>query len=92
MEPVTPAGQTAAVRLISKEDQSVRRKAPVKTFTEADRYTVTLKNGGRDLSVDNELAQIESDSQGVLRAVREKQALGTIHRLKLAVFTSKVTG
>jgi hypothetical protein len=92
LESVTPAGQTAAIHLISKEDQSVRRKAPVKTFTETDRYTVTLKNGGRDLSVENGLGQIESDFQGVLRAVREKQALGTIHRLKLAVFTSAMLG
>lgn len=92
VETVTPAGQTSAVHLISKEDRSVRRKAPVKTFTESDRYTITLKNGGRDLSAENKLAQIESDFQGVLRAVREKQALGTVHRLKLAVFTSAMLG
>jgi hypothetical protein len=45
LEPVTPPGQTPAIHLISKEDQSVRRKASVKTFTETDRYTVRLKNG-----------------------------------------------
>jgi hypothetical protein len=92
LEPITPPGQTAAIHLISKEDQSVRRKAPVKSFTETDRYTVQLKDGTRDLSVENALSQIESDFQGVLRALREKELLNPRHRLKLAVFTAAMLG
>jgi len=92
LEPLTPPGQTSAIHLVSKEDRSVRRKSPVKTFTETDRYTVHLKDGTRDLTVENALSQIEGDFQGVLRALRQKQTLLPLHRRKLAVFTAAMLG
>jgi len=92
IEPYTPPGQTSAIHLISKDDKAVKRKAPEKTFTENDRYTVHLKDGTRDLAVENYLGSIESDFQGVLRAVRERLPLGRLHRAKLATFTAAMLG
>jgi hypothetical protein len=92
IEPVTPPGQTSAIRLISKADRSVRRKSPAKTFTETDRYTVFLKDGARDLTVENYLGGIESDFQGVLRALRNNQRLTIDQRAKLAAFTAAMLG
>jgi hypothetical protein len=92
LEPVTPPGQTSAIHLVSKGDQTVRRKSPVKTFTETDRYTIHLKDGTRDLRVENALSQVESDFQGVLRALRQKLKLLPLHRRKLAVFTAAMLG
>lgn len=92
IEPYTPPGQTSAVHLISKADRLVKRKSPEKTFTETDRYTVHLKDGSRNLAVENYLGSIESDFQGVLRTIREGHPLGRVHRAKLATFTAAMLG
>ncbi len=92
IEPYTPSGQTAAINIVTKETGAVRRKAPEKSFTENDHYTIHLKNGTRDLTVENQLGRIESDFQGVLRSLREGQTLHVSHRAKLAVFTAAMMG
>ena len=92
LEPYTPAGQTAAIHIIAKESKEVRRKSPTKSFTSNDRYTVHLKDGERNLVVENYLGRIESDFQGVLHAVRNRQSLTASHRAKLAVFTAAMMG
>jgi Protein of unknown function (DUF4238) len=55
LEPYTPAGQMAAIHIIAKESKEVRRKSPTKSFTSNDRYTVHLKDGERNLDVENYL-------------------------------------
>jgi hypothetical protein len=92
LEPYTPAGQMAAIHIIAKESKEVRRKSPTKSFTSNDRYTVHLKDGERNLDVENYLGRIESDFQGVLQAVRNRQNLSTSRRAKLAVFTAAMMG
>lgn len=92
LEPYTPAGQMAAIHILAKESKEVRRKSPTKSFTSNDRYTVHLKDGERNLDVENYLGRIESDFQGVLQAVRNRQNLSTSHRAKLAVFTAAMMG
>jgi hypothetical protein len=92
LEPYTPPGQTGAIHLINKADRSIRRKSPEKTFTETDRYTVHMKDGSRDLTVEKRLSTIESDFQGVLQAVRANHILARSHRVKLATFTAAMLG
>ena len=75
-----------------KNDRTVRRKSPEKTFTETDRYTVMLRDGTRHLEVENYLGDIENDFQGVIRAVRANEALTLRHRAKLATFTAAMLG
>jgi hypothetical protein len=82
----------AAIHIIAKESKEVRRKSPTKSFTSNDRYTVHLKDVERNLDVENYLGRIESDFQGVLQAVRNRQNLSTSHRAKLAVFTAAMMG
>jgi hypothetical protein len=88
VEPVTPPGQTSAIYLISKEDKSVRRKSPEKSFTQTDRYTVRLKDGSRDLTVEHALGSIENDFQAVLRAIRQGQRLNPLQKAKVCTFTA----
>jgi hypothetical protein len=92
IEPVTPAGQTRAIYLVSNEDRTVRRKSPEKSFTETDRYTVHLKDGSRDLRVEHYLGGIESEFQDVLSAVRQEQPLTIRQRAKLCTFTAAMLG
>jgi hypothetical protein len=92
IEPVTPPGQTSAIHLISKDEKTVRRKSPEKSFTETDRYTVHLKDGTRDLTVEHALGNLESDFQGVLRAVRQGEKLTALHKAKLSTFTAAMLG
>lgn len=92
LEPYTPSGQTAAIHIVTKENKEVRRKSPKKSFTSNDRYTVHLRDGERNLDVENYLGRIEADFNGVLLAVRRWQNLSTMHRAKLAVFTAAMMG
>ena len=80
LEPYTPHGQTAAIHIVIKKNKEVRRKSPKKSFTSNDRYTVRLRDGERNLDVENYLGQIEADFNGVLLAVRRRQNLSTMQR------------
>jgi Protein of unknown function (DUF4238) len=91
-EAYTPPGQKAAIHIVAKETKEVRRKSPTKSFTSNDRYTVHLKDGERNLDVENYLGRIESDFYGVLQAVRNRQNLSVFRRAKLAVFTAAMMG
>ena len=89
LEPYTPAGQMAAIHIIAKESKEVRRKSPTKSFTSNDRYTVHLKDGERNLDVENYLGRIESDFQGVAPANAYQfwgysgaSGLGSLYRCK----------
>lgn len=92
IEPVTPAGQTSAIYLISKANKTVRRKSPAKSFTQTDRYTVRLKDGTRDLAVEHVLGALESDFQGVLHSIRHEEKLTMLQRAKLCTFTAAMMG
>jgi len=92
IEPVTPTGQTSAIYLISKDEKTIRRKSPEKSFTQTDRYTVHLRDGTRDLTVEHALGDLESDFQGVLRAVRQGEKLTLLQKAKLSAFTAAMMG
>lgn len=92
LEPHTPAGQTAAIHIVNKESKEVRRKSPMKSFTSNDRYTVHLRDGERNLDVENFLGRIETDFNRVVQAVRRRQNLATMQMAKLAVFTAAMMG
>lgn len=92
IDPVTPPGHTGAIWRISKDRSTKRKKAPENSFTETDRYTIQMKDGTRDLTVENSLAQIENDFQGVLKTIRRRGKLNVFQRAKLCVFTAAMLG
>jgi len=51
-----------------------------------------MKDGSRDLSVENTLGQIETDFQPILMAIRRRQNLTPLQRTKLAIFTAAMMG
>ena len=58
-DPQTPDGMEPYVWLISKDGNTTRKRSPKKSFTETDMYTIRLPDGGRELIVEDSLAQIE---------------------------------
>ncbi|WP_109486425.1 DUF4238 domain-containing protein [Occallatibacter savannae] len=92
VDPVTPAGQTGAIWRISKDRSKKWRRSPEKTFLETDRYTIKLNDGGRDLSVENTLAQTENDFQLILKTIRRRQTLTPLQRAKTAIFCAAMLG
>jgi len=58
-DPRTPNGMEPYVWLISKDGTTTRKRSPKKSFTETDMYTIRLPDGGRELIVEDSLAQIE---------------------------------
>ena len=71
-DPRTPEGQEPCIWLHSVDGEQSRRKSPGKSFTETDRYTITLRSGERDLRVEDTLADVESK----FVIVREKLEAG----------------
>src|SRR5882762_10371422 len=57
-DPLTPTGQIPYIWRISKDGSQSRKRAPEKSFTANDRYTITLPNGERNLVVEHTLAEI----------------------------------
>lgn len=51
-----------------------------------------MKDGTRNLFVENTLGQIENDFQPILRAIRRRQNLTSLQRAKLAIFTAAMMG
>jgi Protein of unknown function (DUF4238) len=92
LEPVTPPGQQRALWKFAKDGTDKHRRSPKKTFTESDRYTVLLKNGKRDLTVEHTLDKIENDFSGVLRRLRRRETLTIRDKAKVAVFTAAMLG
>ena len=92
LEPVTPPGQQRAIWRFAKDGTDRHRRSPKKTFTESDRYTVLLKNGERDLTVEHTLDQIENDFSRVLRRLRRREPLTIRDKAKLAIFTAAMLG
>jgi hypothetical protein len=86
-DPATPSGQEPFVWLISRDGQSIRRKAPRNVFTENDAYTVKLADGTRKLIVEDTLAGIESGFSD-LRDVIGKRKLTDKERGILCLFTA----
>jgi hypothetical protein len=92
IDPVTPTGQTGAIWRISKDRSEKWRRSPEKTFRETDRYTIRVKDGTRDLSVESTLGQTETDFQPILMNIRRRQSLTALQRAKLAIFTAAMMG
>ncbi len=87
-DPNTPPGQRPYIWRISKDGNSKRNKSPEKSFTETDRYTVTLPNGERNLTVEHTLANLENQFVQVLQRIRRRERLTIWDKARLCMFTA----
>src|SRR5712692_5537935 len=69
-------------------DGVTKKKAPEKSFTATDRYTVTLPNGQRNLVVENTLAGLENAFVSVRKRIQRREKLTTRDRGTLCLFTA----
>ena len=88
-DPDTPSGQEPYVWIFPKSGGGGRRRAPANVFTESDFYTVHTSDGGRNLSFEHGLAQLET---GIIRLRKDFLEVGKqlpfVPRLKLAAFVA----
>ncbi len=87
-DPGTPAGQQPYIWRISKDGSTKRRRSPEKSFTETDKYTVTLPSGERNLVIEDTLGRIESDSLSVRARIRQREKLTELDRARLCIFAA----
>jgi hypothetical protein len=87
-DPVVPQGQTAFIWRVPKEGGEPYRRAPEKSFTANDIYTVRMPSGERNLIIENTLAQLESRFVRVRDRIRRRERLGFMDRAILCLFTA----
>jgi hypothetical protein len=89
IDPSTPSDQEGYVWRFPKDGGAGRRKSPKNSFWETDMYTVRLKNGERDIRIEQSLSTIE----GLFTGVRDRVSSGLAtltddDRATLCVFTA----
>jgi hypothetical protein len=91
-DPLTPKGEDPAIWRISRDRTKVFRRSPKKSFTSSDRYTLYLKDGTRDLRVEETLGHIENSFIGVLKAIQQRERLDAGQKAVLCAFTAAMLG
>jgi hypothetical protein len=74
-DPETPIGHTPYVWLVSKDGQSIDKKAPINIFTESDFYTVIDEKGNRNLELEHYLQKIEDGFLKTRSSILEKRPI-----------------
>lgn len=87
-DPRTPVGQCPYIWRISRDGSIKKNKAPEKSFTATDRYTIKMPNGERNLVIENTLAGIEREFMRVLARIRRRENLSLFDRARLCLFTA----
>jgi hypothetical protein len=62
--PVVPTGQTAFIWRFPRDGGYPFKRAPEKSFTATDVYTMRMPNGERDLTLEQTLGQLENRFSG----------------------------
>jgi hypothetical protein len=87
-DPRTPEGQTPYIWRIIRDGSSKKNKAPEKSFTATDRYTIKLPNGEKDLTVENTLAGLENAFVSVRSKIERREELTAEDRATLCLFAA----
>jgi Protein of unknown function (DUF4238) len=92
-DPDCPPGQTPYVWTFSKGGGQVRRKSSEKIFRETDMYTVRTADGQRDLTLETNLARLESEFAKLRREKLSRHLpLSPEERLYLCMFVATMHG
>jgi hypothetical protein len=85
-DPSTPKGHEPYVWLISRDGTKKVRRAPHKSLTKTDAYTITFNDGKSDLRVETTLSQLEARFVRVQQKIVEHKILDAYDRAYLAAF------
>jgi hypothetical protein len=85
-DPSTPKGQEPYIWLISRDGSEKTRRAPHKSLTKTNAYTVTFNNGENDLRVETTLSQLEAKFVRIRQKISGKHGLDQQDRAYLAAF------
>jgi hypothetical protein len=89
VDPNTPAGQEPYVWIFERGTKRGKKKAPKNILSETDFYTLKVKSGEKDYTIEKTLAQIESEYAGVFdRKIRNKIPLDNYEYLVLCAFVA----
>ena len=67
VDPNTPAGQEPYVWFFDKGEKRGRKKAPANLFKETDLYTIALKSGDKDYTIEETLSNLEGRYASIFR-------------------------
>jgi len=88
-DPNTPGGQEPYIWMFSKDGKIKKNKAPKKTFTETDMYTVRMPNGTKDFRLERGLHDLEDLFLQIRdRKLKDSKGLTPIERILLLTFIS----
>jgi hypothetical protein len=85
-DPSTPKAHEPYVWLISRDGASKVKRAPHKSLTKTDAYTLTFNDGKKDLRVETTLSQLEGKFVRVQQKIVEHKSLDPYDRAYLAAF------
>jgi hypothetical protein len=88
-DPHTPRGHEPYVWIFERRSKKGKKKAPKNIFTEADFYTFTGKDSGKNYALEKTLAQIESDYSIVYeQSIRNKIPLDQKEHATICAFVA----
>jgi hypothetical protein len=89
VDPKTSAGEEPYVWIFKKGEKKGKKKAPSNIFTKTDLYTIKLKSGEKDYSIEEALSSLEGRYAGIFRnKISKHLALNDEEHLYLCAFVS----
>lgn len=89
VDPHTPIGYEPYVWLFERGNKQGKKRAPENILAKTDFYTLKLKNGEKDYSIEKNLAQIESDYASVFEhKIKDKKPLDYDEHVVLCAFVA----
>jgi len=89
VDPKTPAGQEPYVWIFNRGEKVGRKKAPSNIFTETDLYTIRLKTGEKDYSIEETLSNLEGRYANIFRnKIQKHLPLSEEEHITLCVFVA----
>jgi len=89
VDPHTPAGHEPYVWIFEKEHKRGKKKAPKNILAETDFYTLKLKNGDKDYSIEKTLSQIEGEYTSIFeKKIKAKLPLDDYEHIMVCVFVA----
>ena len=89
VDPHTPRGQEPYVWIFDRGNKKGKKKAPRNILSETDFYTLKIKTGEKDYSIEESLAQLESEYSSVFeKKIKLKTPLDDYDHIVLCTFVA----
>jgi len=89
VDPNTPPGQEPYVWIFERDNKKGKKKAPKNILSETDFYTLKVKSGEKDYSIEESLSQLESEYSSVFeKKIRYKIPLNDYDHIVLCAFVA----